>query len=140
MQLKKKHSACLFGEILGMLLGAAVLLYFLPRAPFITPAYAIWLPIGLVALITNGILKTLVHTTDNVQIVRILRIFSHGVSFYSTYWLRVLFPFNFAYIGIELLNPPLRFALLFTLFALSFAIVIETIKLITLTPLEEKLE
>lgn len=106
------------GEALGLLIALLILTILLPLLPIITPAYKLWLPIGINTAILSAVSRTVGHLIPPVK--PLTYIAAHLFGIYSTYYLIKYYPFNFAAIGLPIIDQILPLAL-------AFAVVIMTI-------------
>ena len=118
-----------FGELLGVLIAVVIMTVFLPRMAFVTKDYYIWLPIGIAASALSAFIKILGWLLGKPLIRRLAEIAALGVSFYSTYYLRRIFPFDFSVYGWEGMNQMIYFALGIALIGIVIGIGVNLVKL-----------
>jgi hypothetical protein len=121
-------SAKIFGEVFGYIIFLIFAFVIFPKLPFITDDYGKWLPIGFKLTSIGTFLKLVKHATDYNIAKRVLEIGNLLTSIYSTYWLVVIYPFNFAKVGWGQIDTIFPFALQIAIFAMILAIFVNFIR------------
>lgn len=95
----KSKPVKIFGELIGYAIFLLFLFVIFPILPFVTDDYSLWLPIAFWATTIGTFLKILKHATKSNTLARLFEIGNLLASLYSTYWLLVIFPVDFAEVG-----------------------------------------
>lgn len=132
MAAKSTPFASIVGELLGLGISIAVLVWLIPHLTITTPAYQLWLPIGLISTIISSVVKIIAKIIGG-RIIFAAEIITLIVGMYSTYMLLHIFPVDFNRIGLNGLNDLFAFSLYIALIAMGFAIFINMIKFFTWT-------
>jgi len=114
----------IFAETLGMVISLAVMIYLLPKLPFISENYRLWLPVGIYTEIIGYIFKVIKHSVHLNATKRFFEILNLIVSVYGIYYLIKIYPFDFGRVGFSETNGFVRFALIVAVFALLFAVLV----------------
>jgi Fe2+ transport system protein B len=125
----KSPAVKIFGEIVGYIIFLLFLFVIFPKFPFVTSDYSLWQPIAFWTTTIGTFLKVLKHGIAVNDLQRIFEMGEHIASIYSTYWLIVIYPLDFALVGYGQVNYYFRIALYFVIFALSIAILVNFIRI-----------
>jgi hypothetical protein len=129
------------GRIMGSLWGILWILIFLffittfyRFIPFITDAFAGWVPIAIITMGITIIIHIVLILVDKRLIRGILKIIIDVLSLISNLALLAIFPFDFSTITeLQWIGPVVQIVLAVICFALIVAIIVKTVTLLTST-------
>jgi len=100
------------------------------QIPFVTSSWTLWLPVATTVITANAIIRSFMHIMPEPRSKGVFEILSILTSIYSTYWLLIIFPFDFSAVNLLFLNGLIRLALLISLFALTLSAIVTLFKII----------
>lgn len=135
-QFMKIQKTEIFGEVLGIIISLLVAIYLMPKLPFVTDDYPLWLPISIATTLIDGLISIIKHffAKPNKYLFELVAIFP---AMYSIYKLVEIFPFDFALIGLEQVNGYIKLAFQLVLVALVFGIIGNLVKFLKFDQVKE---
>lgn len=119
----------LFGETVGYVIFIIIAFEVVPKLSFITKDYIIYLPIAFWATSISFVFKSIKHLSSLHIVKKICEVGDLSASLYSTYWLLIIYPFDFSKVAIFQVSKTFPFALKVAIAAMTFGIFVNFLKI-----------
>jgi membrane-bound metal-dependent hydrolase YbcI (DUF457 family) len=116
------RGASVLGEIIGLIISILLLLYIFPRLSFVTEDYVLWLPIALWTTVAGDTFKIFKHLTGIKALKKFFEVISLLIAAYAIYKFIEIYPIDLAVVGYSNVDPVVRTALRFAVYALLLAV------------------
>ena len=123
----KKKSSSIFGELLGLAISLAVVIYLIPQLPFITKNYSLWLPVAIYTTIISSVFDVAKYIAHK-KLYFIFKALALLPDIFSTVKLIQIFPLDFSLVHLAWLNSAFHTLLYLCIFGTSIAFIVNIVK------------
>ena len=126
----------IFSELVGLSISILIAIYLMPKLPFVTRAYSVWLPITVVTSILNSCFH-IGKCLSKQRLIHAFEALSNATSLFAIVMLIKIHPFDFSLVGSGFMNDLFIWLFKFVALALGITFIVNVVKTISNVKIDE---